>query len=103
MSPWHPLICSGDSMKLSEGYITYTIADEQLLVSLDSHRFPGMLRSNKTAAFIIDCLKEETSEDEILTRMKDKYDVNDEKALSDIRKVVEQLRSIGALDEQHNV
>ena len=51
-------------MKLKSNFITHTSGDEQLMISAGGD-FNGMVRSNKTAAFIIDMLKEETTKEKI--------------------------------------
>ena len=47
-------------MKLKKSFITHTTGNEQILVAADNS-FSGLVRSNQTAAFIVDCLKKETS------------------------------------------
>ncbi len=38
-------------MKLKDGFITYGVGDEQMLVSTGASAFNGLVKSNKTAAF----------------------------------------------------
>lgn len=86
-------------MKLKDGFITHESDGEQILIDAGSNNFSGLVKSNSTAAFIVDCLKSETSEKEILEKMLDNY-YGDEKAMEDsIKKVIDKLRSIGAIDE----
>ena len=47
-------------MKLKNEFVTYTTDEVQFLVPLKSDAFSGIVRSNETAAFIVDCLKKET-------------------------------------------
>ena len=88
-------------MKLKKGFVTYNTDGSQLMVAAGpaSKLFHGMVRSNETAAFIIDCLKKETTQDELVKKMTDTYDVPQETAQKDIEKVISTLRSIGAIDE----
>ena len=46
-------------MKLKEGFITYVTDGEQLMVAAGraADTFHGLVRSNESAAFIVDCLK----------------------------------------------
>ena len=53
-------------MKLKDGFITHETDGEQIMVSAGNVKFSGLVRSNRTAAFIVDCLKSETSETEII-------------------------------------
>ena len=64
-----------------------------------SSSFAGLIRSNKTAAFIVECLKEETTEDTIVEAMFEKYDAPSDVLTKDVSDVIEKLRKVGALDE----
>ena len=87
-------------MKLKKEFLTHMAGDKQVMVGLASTGFSGMVRSNATAAFIIDELKKETTEEQILEAMKARYtDAPEELMRADIRKVVNTLRGISALEE----
>lgn len=86
-------------MKLKDGFITHETDDEQIMVSTGNTKFSGLVRSNRTAAFIVDCLKSETSESEIIKKMTEKYDAPEEIISKDVKKILDTLRSIGAIDE----
>lgn len=88
-------------MKLKAGFITHSMGDEHVLVATGeaAEKFRGIARSNETAAFIVDCLKEETTLDAIVGRMCAEYDAPEETIRADVRKILDTLRSIGALDE----
>ncbi len=86
-------------MKLKEGFITHESGGEQIMVAAGEAKFSGLVRSNKTAAFIVDCLKTETTEAEITEKMAAKYDAPKEVISADVKKIVDTLRSIGAIDE----
>ncbi|MGN1481192.1 PqqD family protein [Porcipelethomonas sp.] len=86
-------------MKLKEGFITHQTGDEQIMVSAGNTKFNGLVRSNSTAAFIVDCLKSDTTENEIVSKMLKKYDAPEEVLSSDVKKIIDKLRSIGAIDE----
>ena len=85
-------------MKLKKEFITHTSGDEQLMISAGGS-FNGMVRSNKTAAFIIDLLKEETTKEKIVSVMLETYDADEKVISADVDKVIDALRSIGAIDE----
>ncbi len=88
-------------MKLKKGFVTQNFQGQQLMVAVgaEAKRFHGMARSNETAAFIIDRLKSETSEEQIITAMLEEYDADEHTVRKDVRHIVEQLRGIGAIDE----
>ena len=85
-------------MKLKSGFITYMSDSEQIMVSAEGG-FSGMVRSNRTAAAIIDLLKEETTREGIIEKMKQIYDAPEGAIERDVDKIIESLRSIGAIDE----
>ena len=88
-------------MKLRNGFITYSTGDEQIMVAAGnaSEVFRGMVRSNSTAAYIIDCLKEEISPEALADKLTERYDAPREIIVRDLNNVLSSLRKIGALDE----
>ena len=86
-------------MKLKKEILTHTMDDSQVMVSTDKDVFSGIVTSNKTAAFIVDCLKDETTPDAIKKAMFDKYDAPMEMISEDVDEVISKLRSIGVIDE----
>ena len=86
-------------MKLDPKFVTREIGDTQVMVAVGSAAFSGIVRSNKTAAFIVDQLKTDTTKEKILAAMQETYDADPAVMEKDIEKVLEKLRSIGALDE----
>ena len=88
-------------MKLKKGFVTYETDGQQLMVAAGpaSKLFHGMVKSNSTAAFIIDRLKKDTTAEKIADALCENYDVSKEIALRDTNAVIDKLRSIGAVDE----
>ena len=86
-------------MKLKKQFVTKDMGDTQVMVAVGGAAFSGVVRSNSTAAFIVDLLKEETTKERIVAAMLERYDVSAEKASADVEKVLDTLRGIGALDE----
>lgn len=85
-------------MKLKDNFITHETDGEQIMVAAGGS-FAGMVRSNATAAFIVDCLKTDTTEAEILDKMLAKYDADKNIMAEDIKMIIGKLRKIGAIDE----
>ena len=87
-------------MKLKTGFITHKLGKEQMLVAAGpaARSFHGLVRSNETTAFIINCLKKETSEEAIVEAMLAEYEAPRETVTADVHEVVEKLRQIGALE-----
>ncbi len=64
-----------------------------------SGKFAGLIHSNATTAFIAECLKTETTKEEIVQKLLDKYDASESEASESVDRIVESLKSIGAIDE----
>lgn len=78
--------------------MTHNADGEHILIDTDG-TFSGIVRSNETAAFIVECLKKETTEEEIVNALCEKYDAPRAVIALDVKKIMENLRSVGALDE----
>lgn len=83
-------------MKLKDTFITHDSEGEQILIDTSSS-FAGLVRSNKTAAFIVNLLKKETTKEEIVETLYEKYDAPKEVLEKDVQEVIEKLRTIGAI------
>ncbi len=86
-------------MKLSPGFLTHESRGEHITVSTGGTEWSGLIRSNPTAAFIIECLKSDTTEAAIVDKLLEKYDVERSAAETDTAAVIAKLRSIGAVTE----
>ena len=86
-------------MRLKNDFITQVIDDVQYLVPVGEEQFSGMLRNNKTAAFIVDLLKEETTEEAVVNAMSEKYEAPRDEIAADVKEILSTLRSVGALEE----
>lgn len=85
-------------MKLKKEFVTHNLDGEQIMVSA-SGSFKGFLKSNKTAAFIVDLLKEETTVENIVNKLLEKYDAPSDIIQKDVDRIIETLRQVGAIDE----
>ena len=87
-------------MKLSKDLLTHTTRGEHYVISTGDARFKGLIKSNETAAFIVECLKTDTTEKEVTDRIMAQYSgVERQTVENDVAEVIEKLRSIGALEE----
>ena len=86
-------------MKLKEDFITHQFDDTQVMIGTENVDFKGVVTSNQTSAFIVDCLKEETTSEQIIEKMLEKYDAPREIITEDVDKILGLLKGIGALDE----
>lgn len=88
-------------MKLKDGFITHSSDGEQIMVAVGdaADQFHGLVRSNRTAAFIIDCLEQEYTKEQIVNAVLAKFDVSRDVVTDDVDKMIAELRQIGAIHE----
>ena len=88
-------------MKLKEHFTIRPIGDKYYLIPDERaslHRNIG-LPSNVSALFIVNCLREDTSEEAIVDAMTKKYRAPREKFESAVSEMITTLRIANALDE----
>ena len=85
--------------RIKDGLNTHEGAEEHNTDPAGGLSFSGMVRSNQTAGFIVECLKDEVTEEEIIEKMLAKYDAPREQITKDVEDVLAKLRGIGAVEE----
>ena len=75
-------------MKLKDEFITYETDGEQIMVAAGTDSFSGLVRSNETAGFIVECLKKTVTED----------DTSEAVVRRDVKGILKKLDSIGAIE-----
>ena len=85
-------------MKIRSNFITHNSSDESYLVPTSGAEFSGIIRGNKTLGAIIDLLKEETTRDQVVAAMKDRYEAPEGAIERDVDRVISELQKIGALE-----
>ncbi|MBQ9249944.1 MAG: PqqD family protein [Oscillospiraceae bacterium] len=86
-------------MKLKEEFIVHSAGREALLVPAGSAAFAGIVKGNATLGELLSLLERDTTEAELLAAMEARYDAPAEVLARDVKKALEALRSVGALDE----
>ena len=86
-------------MKVKSDFIIHNRENESLLVSTGASDFNGLVRGNKTFGDIVGLMEEDTTEDQIVASMLERYDATEEQVRRDVVRVITELRGIGALDE----
>lgn len=84
-------------MKLKDGFITYEVSGDHFTVPTANQSFNGLIKSNKTAAFVIEMLKKDTTAEKITAALYEKYDAPVEVIRKDVDGIIEKLRGIGAI------
>lgn len=85
-------------MRLKESFLAYDTGKKSLLVPTGDAGFSGLVEGNKTLGVIFELLKTETTEQEIVSAMCARFDAPEEVIAGDVKKVLAELREIGALE-----
>ena len=86
-------------MKLNKDFILHIADGETVLVPTGKAKFSGVVRGNKTLGAVLELLRDETTEEKIVSAMKARFDAPEEIISRDVKKALEGLRKIGAIDE----
>ena len=86
-------------MKLKPEYLIQDIENTQYMVSIGNGVTNRIIRNNKTAAFIVNQLQEDTTVEKIVDAMCAKYDAPREVIAADVEEILNILRKVNALEE----
>jgi hypothetical protein len=86
-------------MKLKKKFVVYQTGGESMLVPAAGAGFSGLVKGNKTLGAVLNLLKKEITEEEIVAAMVARFDAPEDVIAADVKKVLSELRKIGALDE----
>ncbi len=86
-------------MKLNKDFIYRKVGSDSVLVPVGSSSFSGMVKGNATTGELIECLKEDMTEEQMVDRLVEKYDAPRDVIANDVAKVLAKLREIGAIEE----
>lgn len=90
----------GNFMKLNPRFLTHQTKGEHYMISTGDTVFKGIVKNNETAAFIIQCLQTDTTEEAIVERLLAAYEGADRATVTgDVANIIDKLRSIGAIEE----
>lgn len=79
-------------MKINEGYLLRNVAGKNIVVSVGADvNFNGMLTLNDTGVFLWNLLSEETTKEEMLSKILKEYDVSEDEASKDIDAFIAKL------------
>lgn len=87
------------TMKLNKEFLIHNTDEETLLVPTGGADFSGIVRGNKTLGAMLELLKSDTTEAEIVHALKCRFDAPEGVLERDVKKMLSELRKIDAIDE----
>ena len=86
-------------MRLKHAFEVMELDDQIIAVPVgkNSSDIQGVFKMNETAAFILDLLKEDTTEEAIIEAIKADYDVSEELLRKDVSHCIEMFKNRGML------
>ena len=85
-------------MKLNENFLVHKSGNDTVIVPTGNAGFSGVIKGNETLGIILDLLKYDTTEKEVVDKLEAEYDGPREMIENDVADVVGRLRKIGAID-----
>lgn len=86
-------------MKLNKEFLLHNTSGESILVPTGGAGFSGVMRGNKTLGAVLELLKTDTTEAELVAALKARFDAPEGAVEADVAKALAELRKIGAIDE----
>ena len=86
-------------MRLKKAFIIHETGEGAMLVPTGDAGFAGLVRGNRTLGAILELLKNDTSEAEMVSVLRARFDAPAEVIERDVRKALAELRRIGAVEE----
>ncbi len=88
-------------MRLKSGFVVSKAGEDYVAVATGEagKDFHGLVRNNETAAFLLEQLKKEKTEEELVQALLAQYEVTEEKAREDVKVFVETIEKAGMLAE----
>ncbi len=86
-------------MKLNKNFLVHKTGGETVVVPTGNADFSGIVKGNKTLGAILDLMKNDTDEQQIIDAMAERFEAPRDVIEKDVANVIIKLRSIGAIDE----
>lgn len=83
-------------MKLNRDFQMRSVCGLEVATAPD---YEGIIQNNETSKFIFACLLNYTTEEAIVDAMFDEYDAPRDVIAADVHAIIEQLRSLGLIEE----
>ena len=87
-------------MKIRDGFLLRQFGEDYIVVAVgeDSGDFNKLITLNSVGAFIYESLQTETTYDDVLKKITDKYDVDEKLAKADLDIFLNNVKKAGLLD-----
>ncbi|MBR4500349.1 MAG: PqqD family peptide modification chaperone [Clostridia bacterium] len=88
-------------MKIKNDFKIVNVGDDYILVPLGAEmdKFNGTVILNDVSAFLIDKLKSDRTEEELIELMLEEYETDRTTAQADINAAIERMKEMGIMDE----
>ena len=88
-------------MRIKPGYILREVVDIYVIIGTgaDAYRPNEIMSLNDTGAFLWNILKDGAEREDLISRMVEEYDVDEQTASKDVEMYLEQLRGEGLIVE----
>ena len=86
-------------MKIKSGFILKEVAGENVLIFLSPELKNKVITLNNSGALLFNLISEGKNEKELVDAILEEYDTDEATASSDVKKFIETLSSIGALED----
>ncbi len=86
-------------MKLSKNFLVHKTGNDTVVVPTGNAGFSGVVQGNETLGIILDLLKKDTTEQQIIDKMSEQYDAERSEIEKDVISIISRLRKIGAIDD----
>lgn len=86
-------------MKIKDGFFLRKLGQQYTAVAMGSARkeFNGLIRMNDTGKFLWDHLQKECSQEELIQKLQEVYEVTEEEAAEDVTRFLKKLKGAGIL------
>ncbi len=86
-------------MKLNPDFLVHKTKNETIIVPTGNAGFSGVVKGNETFGAILEFLKKDTTQQQIVDAMLEQYDAPRKVIEKDVADTISKLRKIGAIDE----
>lgn len=76
------------------------MGDEFVVVADDPEVFRGMIKLNKSGAFVFELIQAETSKKDIIDKIVKKYDIDEKTASDDLIEYIETFKAAGLIENE---